>query len=197
MPPVEITYFPVSENFKSLSSSFHEPLSQMRNVPGLKSYVGHETEDPSVLFWVNDWASKGANEAFLNHPEYPALAAATRPSFAAQPTRNYVNFDDTKALRAPITEFVTCTLKEGKTMAELELLLQELHQKLGGTPGFYGDSWAVVTGKPNVYHGILGWETVEAHWVAVGEGPLKEVIDRVKELADLWLVHAALKSFSG
>ncbi|KAF9237357.1 hypothetical protein BU15DRAFT_88799 [Melanogaster broomeanus] len=197
MPPVQIAYLTVFDNFRSLSSSLPGPLSQMRNVPGLKSYVGHETEDPSVLFWVNDWASKDASDAFLKHARYPALVAAARPAFGSEPEINFVNFEDTKALGAPITEFVTFTLKEGKTMAELEPLVQELHKKLAGTPKFYGDSWAVVVDKPNVYHGILGWETVEAHWVAVGEGPLKEVIDRVKELADLWLVHAALEPFSG
>ncbi|KAF9236686.1 hypothetical protein BU15DRAFT_76782 [Melanogaster broomeanus] len=197
MPLIQITYLTVSENFKSLSSSFPGPLSQMRNVPGLKSYVGHETEDPSVLFWVNDWASKEASDAFNKHPEYPALVAAARPAFGSELEINFANFADTKALDAPITEFVTFTLKEGKTMAELELLIQELHQKLAGTPKFYGDSWAVNIDKPNVYHGIVGWETIEAHWAAAGEGPLKEVIDRVKELVDLWLVHAALQPFSG
>ena len=37
---------------------------------------------------------------------------------------------------------------------------------------------------------------LQAHWDAVSDGPLKEVIDRVKQIADLWLVHAALKPFS-
>lgn len=108
---------------------------------------------------------------------------------------------------------MTFTLKEGKTIAQLEPLVQELHKKLAGTPKFHGDSWAQIIGKPNVYHGILGWDTVEvsscgrlllpihnivlqAHWNAVSDGPLKEVIDRVRLVADLWLVHAALKPFA-
>ena len=36
----------------------------------------------------------------------------------------------------------------------------------------------------------------QAHWDAVSGGPLKEVIDQVKLIADLWLVHAALKRCS-
>lgn len=35
---------------------------------------------------------------------------------------------------------------------------------------------------------------MQAHWDAVSSGPLKEIIDKVKEIADLWLVHATLKS---
>lgn len=76
---------------------------------------------------------------------------------------NYIEFEDTEgALGAPITEFVTFALKEGNTMAQLEPLVQEIHQKLVGTSKFHGDSWAPIIGKPNVYHGILGWDSVQA-----------------------------------
>ncbi|KAF9221020.1 hypothetical protein BS17DRAFT_786378 [Gyrodon lividus] len=199
MPSVaEIAYFTASEDYKSGSASLDGPLSQISKVTGLnKSYVGYETEDTTVLFWVNDWTSKDAHEAFTKQVEYSDVVAASRPVFASQPTVNFVEFEDTKgALGAPVTEFVTMTLKEGKTMAELEPLVQELHQKLAGTPKFHGDSWSVIIDKPNVYHGILGWDTVKAHWDAVSDGPRKEVIDRIKQLADLWLVHAVLKPFS-
>ncbi|KAH7885328.1 hypothetical protein F5I97DRAFT_1937560 [Phlebopus sp. FC_14] len=193
-----IAHFTASEEYKSGSFSLDEPLSQISKASGLnKSYVGFETEDPTVLFWVNDWTSKDAHAAFLQQPDYSAIADKSRAAFATQPTVNFVQFDDAKGpLGAPITEFVTFTLKEGKTIEQLEPLVQELHQKLAGAPKFHGDSWAVIIDKPNVYHGILGWDTVEAHWDAVKEGAPKEVIDRIRQLADLWLVHAALKPFS-
>ena len=56
---------------------------------------------------------------------------------------------------------MTFTLKEGNTIDQLEPLVQELHRLLAGTPKFHGDSWAPIIGKPNVYYGILGWDTVE------------------------------------
>ncbi|KAF8835641.1 hypothetical protein BDN67DRAFT_937727 [Paxillus ammoniavirescens] len=197
MPSVaEIIHFTASEGYNSGSASL--PLSRMSKLDGLnKSYIGYQTEDPTVLFWVMDWASKEAHEAFTKLDEYPSLVDASRPVMASQPRANFVKFEETKgALGAPITEFVTFTLKEGKTMTDLEPLVKELHQKLAGAPKFHGDSWSVVIDKPNVYHGILGWDTVEAHWDAVKDGPCKEVIDRIKQVADLWLVHAALKPFS-
>ncbi|KIJ64513.1 hypothetical protein HYDPIDRAFT_40257 [Hydnomerulius pinastri MD-312] len=188
-PVTEILYFTASEEYKKNSVTLNGPVAGVN-----KSYVGYETEDPTVAFWVNDWVSKEAHDDFTQKPEYPELLAAFRPAFASHPTINWVKFEDNKgALGAPITEFVTFTLKEGKTMDQLEPLVQELHTKLVGTPKFHGDSWAVVIDKPNVYHGILGWDTVQAHWDAVTDGPLREVIDRVKLVADLWLVHAALK----
>jgi hypothetical protein len=193
----EITYFEASEDYKSGLASLDGSLTQISKATGLKqSYVGYEAEDPAVLFWVNDWVTKNARDAFIEKADYAGIAAASRPAFGSQPTVNYVEFADTKAFGAPITEFVTFTLKEGKSIDQLEPLVQELHQKLAGTPKFHGDSWALIIGKPNVYHGILGWDTAKAHWDAVSDGPLKEVIDRVKLVADLWLVHAALKPFS-
>ncbi|KAF8550057.1 hypothetical protein OG21DRAFT_1420311 [Imleria badia] len=200
MPSVaQITYFKASEGYKSGSVSLDGPLTQISKVNGLKqSYVGYQAEDGTVLFWVNDWVTKDAHDAFTKSVEYIGMGTASRPAFGSEPTVNYVKFEDTKgALGAPITEFVTFTLKEGKNIGQLEPLVQELHQKLVGTPKFHGDSWAPIIDKPNVYHGILGWDTVEAHLDAVSDGPLKEVIDRVKLVADLWLVHAALKPFSG
>lgn len=48
-----------------------------------------------------------------------------------------------------------------------------------------------------MYTRTLAWAdaqaVLQAHWDAVSHGPLKEVIDRVKLVANLWLVHAALK----
>jgi hypothetical protein len=111
---------------------------------------------------IVDWASKEAHEAFTKLDDYPNMVDACRPVMASQPTTNFVKFEDTKRiLGAPITEFVTFALKEGKTVTDLEPLVKELHQKLAGAPKFHGDSWSVVIDKPNVYHGILGWDTVE------------------------------------
>lgn len=111
---------------------------------------------------VADWVTKDAHDGFTKSADYAGIQAASRPAFGSEPTANYVEFEDTKgALGAPITEFVTFTLKEGKTIDQLEPLVQELHKKLVGTPNFHGDSWAPVIGKPTVYHGILGWDTVK------------------------------------
>ena len=109
-----------------------------------------------------DWVTKEAHDAFTKQADYANIVDASRPAFGSKPTVNYVEFEDTKGpLGAPITEFVTFTLKEGKEIAQLEPLVQELHRKLAGTPRFHGDSWAPIIGKPNVYYGILGWDTVE------------------------------------
>ncbi|KAG6377090.1 hypothetical protein JVT61DRAFT_1141 [Boletus reticuloceps] len=200
MPSVaQIVHFTASKGYKSGSVSLDGPLAEVKKANGLKqSYVGYETEDDTVVFWVNDWVSKDACDAFTKQADYPRIEAGSRPAFGSEPTTNYVEFEDTKGgLGAPITEFVTFTLKEGKSMAELEPLVQKLHELLQGTPRFHGDSWALIIDKPNAYHGILGWDTVQAHWDAVSSGPLKEVIDRVKLIAEVWLVHAELKPFSG
>lgn len=112
--------------------------------------------------YVVDWDTKDARDAFAETADHANMAVASRHAFGSKPTVNYVEFEDTKgALGAPITEFVTFTLKEGNTIDQLELLVQELHKLLPGTPKFHGDSWAPIIGEPNVYHGILGWDSVQ------------------------------------
>jgi hypothetical protein len=46
-------------------------------------------------------------------------------------------------------------------MNALQPLVKQLQAKLQGTPKFYGSSWAPVVDKPNVIHGVLGWESVQ------------------------------------
>jgi len=50
-------------------------------------------------------------------------------------------------------------------------------------------------GKSNISSSESPAYRSQAHWDAVGSGPLKEIIDEVKKIADLWLVHAILTPY--
>lgn len=52
-------------------------------------------------------------------------------------------------------------------MDALQPLVKQLQAKLQGTPKFYGSSWAPVIDKPNVIHGVLGWESVQVTLILV------------------------------
>ncbi|KAG1872504.1 hypothetical protein DFJ58DRAFT_762013 [Suillus subalutaceus] len=161
-------------------------------VDRLRAYIGFETEDPSNAFWV--FGRSSLRHTSSNRQDtFKATQAISQQIFASTPTSVFVNFSDTSRIfSAPVTEFVTFTLKEGVSMDALQPLVAQLEEKLQGTPKFYGSSWASVNDKPNVVYGVLGWESVQAHWDAVTSGPLKDIIDEVKKIADLWLVHAIL-----
>ncbi|KAI6121032.1 hypothetical protein EV401DRAFT_1952933 [Pisolithus croceorrhizus] len=191
----EILHFTVSEELESGRANLDNVRKLLSNVEGLnQSYFGPEAEDPSVLFIVNDWKSKDAHAKFLDSPEGAAFEPALLPLSASPLVHHFALFDEIESrLTAPITEFVTFTLKQGNTTDELKPLVQDLYEKLKGSKMFYGSSWAPVANRANMYHGILGWDTVEAHWDAVKDGPPKAVIDEIKKVADLWLVHAALQ----
>jgi quinol monooxygenase YgiN len=198
-PATEIMYFKASPSYIKDPSPMIAELtatSSGETLEGLlKAYIGFETEDPNNAFWVFEWVSQDAHNVHRGTDSFKATQAiATRQVFASKPISMAVNFSDTSRIfSAPVTEFVTFTLKEGVSMDQLQPLVTQLEAQLEGTPNFYGSSWAPVNEKPNVIHGVLGWESVEAHWEAVSSGPLKETIDKVKEVADLWLVHAILK----
>jgi len=60
-------------------------------------------------------------------------------------------------------------------MGQLQPLVTQLEAQLEGTPNFYGSSWAPVNEKPNVIHGVLGWESVEVILTSVP--PIHLLID--------------------
>ncbi|KAJ8586280.1 hypothetical protein M405DRAFT_823631 [Rhizopogon salebrosus TDB-379] len=195
----QIMYFKISndrasEPNQSISELATRASTMCGETEGLTEvYIGHETEDPSNAFWVFEWASKSAHDTHLHSDTLKVAREVVRPLFASKPSHTIVEFPNTKGIfSAPVTEFVTFTLKEGVTMDKLEPFVNQLQNGLIGTQKFYGSSWAPVIDKPNVYYGVLGWESVQAHWDAVSSGPLKEIIDQVKGIADLWLVHAKL-----
>lgn len=192
--------------FKTSSSYLQDPsrlISELATksaadkIEGLsKAYLGFETEDPTNAFWVFEWTSKSAHDTYHQTDTFKATQAAARQVFASRPTHTFAGFSNaSRIFSAPVTEFVTFTLKKDASMDALQPLVQQLQAKLQGTPKFYGSSWAPVVDKPNVIHGVLGWESVQAHWDAVSSGPLKEIIDEVKKIADLWLVHAILTPY--
>ncbi|KAG2361524.1 hypothetical protein BDR07DRAFT_1485799 [Suillus spraguei] len=176
---------PVTEimHFKTTSSYLQDPsrwISELatqspENIKGFsKAYLGFETEDPNIAFW---WASLSAHDTYRQTDTFKATQAVAQQIFADTPTHAFVNFSDTSRIfSAPVTEFVISTLKEGAR-----------------TPKFYGSSWATVVDKPNIIYGVLGWR---AHWDAVSLDPLKKIIDEVKEVADIWLVHAKLTQYN-
>ncbi|KAG2102222.1 uncharacterized protein F5147DRAFT_707691 [Suillus discolor] len=196
----QIMYFKTSSSYLQDPSRLISELatkSAADKIEGLsKGYLGFETEDPTNAFWVFEWTSKSAHDTYHQTDTFKATQAAARQVFASRPTHTFAEFSNASQIfSAPATEFVTFTLKEGASMDALQPLVEQLEAKLQGTPKFYGSSWAPVLDKPNVVHGVLGWESVQAHWDAVSSGPLKEIIDEVKKIADLWLVHAILTQY--
>ncbi|KAG0700117.1 hypothetical protein DFH29DRAFT_1001385 [Suillus ampliporus] len=196
----QIMYFKTSQAYLQNPSQFISDLANKdpNKIDGLsKAYLGFETEDPSNAFWVFEWTSKSAHVTYHQSDVFKATKTASRQVFASKPTHTFVGFPSTTGIfSAPVTEFVTFTLKKGVTMDKLQPLVKKLQSKLPGTPKFYGSSWAPVVDKANVVYGVLGWESVKAHWDAVGSGPLKEIIDEVKVVADIWLVHAILAKYN-
>ncbi|KAG1822793.1 uncharacterized protein BJ212DRAFT_1330386 [Suillus subaureus] len=200
-PVTQIMYFKTSSSYLQDPARLISELATTSSVDKIegfsKAYLGFETEDPSNAFWVFEWTSKSAHDTYHQTDTFKATQSASRQVFASRPTHTFAGFSNTSQIfSAPVTEFVTFTLKEGVSMNALEPLVQQLQAKLQGTPKFYGSSWAPVVDKPNVVHGVLGWESVQAHWDAVSSGPLKEIIDKVKKVADLWLVHAVLTRYN-
>lgn len=103
-----------------------------------------------------------AHGAYRQTEAFKAIQATAQQIYTGQPKHVFVNFSDTTQIfSAPVTEFVTFTLKEGASIDKLEPLVTQLQTGLVGTPSFYGSSWAPVIDQPNVIYGVLGWESVQ------------------------------------
>ncbi|KAG1885147.1 hypothetical protein F4604DRAFT_1676545 [Suillus subluteus] len=156
----------------------------------------HSGSSSNGVELLAEWTSKSAHDTYHQTDTFKATQAAARQVFASRPIQTFAGFSNTsRVFSAPVTEFVTFSLKRGVSMNAFQPLIKRLQAKLQGTPKFYGSSCAPVIDKPNVVQGVLGWESVQAHWNAVSSGPLKEIIDEVKKVADLWLVHAVLTQY--
>jgi len=116
------------------------------------------------LTLLAEWTSKSAQETYLQTDAFKATREVARQFFASKLNDSFVQFPSTEGIfSAPVTEFVTFTLKEGVNMDKLKPLVEQLQAGLQGTPNskFHGSSWALVIDKPNVYHGVLGWDSVQ------------------------------------
>jgi hypothetical protein len=64
-------------------------------------------------------------------------------------------------LSAPVTEFVTVTIKPGHTVAELQTIVPNLARELKKSIGCHGSSWGPSVEKPDVvFFGVVGWDSV-------------------------------------
>ncbi|KIM89099.1 hypothetical protein PILCRDRAFT_812997, partial [Piloderma croceum F 1598] len=101
-------------------------------------------------------------------------------------------------LSAPVTEFAFITLKQEKESerGDLEQLLDELRREISSAKGFHGFSWgkSVDPGKENLYILVLGWDSAEAHWAAVGPDTTcgKLIENKLRVLSNIDLSHAAI-----
>ncbi|KAG1801286.1 uncharacterized protein BJ212DRAFT_1398983 [Suillus subaureus] len=165
-PVTHIMYFKTSSSYLQDPARLISELatkSPADKIEGFsKAYLGFETEDPSNAFWIFEWTSKSAHDTYHQTDTFKAARSASQQVFASRPTHTLTGFSNTSQIfSAPVTEFVTFTLKEGVSMDKLQPLVTQLEVKLPGTPKFYGSSWAPVVDKPNIVHGVLGWESVQ------------------------------------
>ncbi|KAG1751158.1 hypothetical protein EDB19DRAFT_1675688, partial [Suillus lakei] len=143
------------------------------------------------------WASKPIHDTYRQSGSFRAAQVASRQVFASRPTHAFVGFSDTSRIfSAPVTEFVTFTFKRGVSMDAVQPLVKKLQAKLQGTPKFYGSTRAPVLAKPNVGSRRVGMGECEGTLGCCKLGSLKEIIDEVKKIADLWLVHAILTRYN-
>jgi quinol monooxygenase YgiN len=170
-------------------ASLADVCAKLKAVPGVASiHAGHHHENPARWTVFARWASPDALAAFVASAEHTAWAAALKAltNIADGPAPLVVDVpirgDTARVLAAPCVE---CFTAHGVDPAEdwLGARLAPFAAAVtdGNVPGNHGIAYGVfeqpadsgfdLAGGPAA-RGLLGWDTVEAHLAARGEGKL-------------------------
>ncbi|KAF7981462.1 hypothetical protein HWV62_33491 [Athelia sp. TMB] len=200
MPGVpEIFVFEATKDYQeNPEAATAAAVGEVKGVAGIEaSYHGFQYADEvdagvKKAVWVNVWASYDSAPAEQDH-----LTTQFKPENKPQLTHVRVRTDAAPALAAPCTEIATLTLKPGESAEALGSFLDALKSLFAAGAGHHAMAWGPTVENPNVFVGILGWDTREAHIKAVAPGTeAYDIIQKMDAIAPVTLFHADLKKFS-
>ncbi|KAF7977718.1 hypothetical protein HWV62_2996 [Athelia sp. TMB] len=200
MPGIpEIFVIEASKDYQeNIDAATASVVGELKGVTGIEaSYHGFQYDDEvdagaKKAVWVNVWDSYDSAPAELDH-----LKTHFKPENKPQVTHVRVGTDATKSLAAPCTEIATLTLKPGESAEALGSFLDALKSLFAAGAGHHAMAWGPTFENPNVFVGILGWDTREDHIKAVAPGTeAYDIIQKMDAIAPVTLFHVDLKKFS-
>ncbi|CDO68872.1 hypothetical protein BN946_scf185000.g15 [Trametes cinnabarina] len=204
LPTIEVVWKQATEAFRAdpknrehVKSAF-DILSAQKGQ--LQKYFGVQHEDRATAYAIIAWAELDDHYKLMNDAEtYPRLGEATKSFFEPSSPSNMVHVRPTaepfKAFEAPVTEIAWFTLKEGHSKSDLEQQVDALTKTiLAGGPanGVVSGAWGPTVEKDSVIGLFLGWTSVEAHWNAVKDKTIGDMIAKIQTIASVEVIHIPL-----
>ncbi|KAI5118813.1 hypothetical protein M0805_000201 [Coniferiporia weirii] len=189
LPLAEIITFSASETHRAdQAAALASVLDALRNTPGqIKTYYGLQVEDPNQGYLVVVWES-------YEHQRDTYQAALTSALGEFETVHVQLKVDPNLPLSAPVVEFVTIKLREGKTKADISPSLDLLTSQ--ETKAIISSTWGPSIEKDDYLVMVVGWESLEAHQ-EVGKQSTPEVrntIGQIVELSEIKIKHAKLSN---
>ncbi|THH13878.1 hypothetical protein EW146_g6390 [Bondarzewia mesenterica] len=217
----EISWFTSSNEYQQDPCAANRGLALLSSANGMHgNYRGSYVEEPSTVVMINgshalriDASSSNCVETTHMKPgnQIPRMKclpflpctmhSVKRSSRASrtnvrQPVYNS-RHSTSGALVAPTTEFAFISLKEGATREVLDMLVGTLQAELSKAPGSFGSAWGWPgeLERERMCVGVIGWDSIDAHWEAVSAAPLSTIIKQIKQIADVELRHSHLTKY--
>lgn len=205
MPIIELVSFPCSEGFINDRATVLGPaIEPSLQIPGfIRAHHALQIEkgDQEIGYLATVWESYEDHKKIINSiPDRDELVQTVLgPALAGkQEVRHVDNFtggNPEDPLAAPVTEIVTARLKEGGSMDDLNENIQKLGEILRKAPSCHGVVWGRCIEHPDTPIGLLGWDSVEAHYAAAKEEEASSAVRGLFEKADVQLKHASFVKY--
>ncbi|OSC96598.1 hypothetical protein PYCCODRAFT_1440928 [Trametes coccinea BRFM310] len=166
----------------------------------LQKYFGIQHEDQATAYAVIAWQELEDHLRLMNDKEtYPRLGEATKTFFDPSASQSMVHVrplsEPFKAFEAPVTEIAWFTLKDGQSKNDLEQRVDALMKAIlagGPSNGVVSGAWGPTVEKDSLIGLFLGWQSVEAHWEAVKDKTISDMIAQIQTIASVDLIHIPL-----
>ncbi|KAF7979781.1 hypothetical protein HWV62_40816 [Athelia sp. TMB] len=199
MTIAEVVVFVASKAYQENSEAVAKGvIGELSSVPGIESsYNGFQYEDEveggvKKAVWINVWDSYESAEK-----QSERLKSFFKEESKVEICHVRIGADISRPISAPVTEIAWVVLKPGQSVEALAKSIDELEEAVKTLEGAHSSTWGPTVEDPNVFVGIIGWDTREAHLKAVapGTGAFK-VIGKTLETSDIKLLHVDLTKFS-
>ncbi|KAF8549817.1 hypothetical protein OG21DRAFT_1469530 [Imleria badia] len=165
-------------------------LAEGANTP---AYYGLQIENPSTGYIIIHWDSHEIHQAFGNHPSFPAIHEAFKPSLGCNRATYDVEFSapTVAALEKPVTEIPVSSLKAPENRDAVVDILTKISEASENILVF-----GQTRQDENKYIVIGGWPTVEVHWETAAKPEFAAALTKLYSLVNKeHLYHTGLSRY--
>ncbi|TBU28993.1 hypothetical protein BD311DRAFT_796794 [Dichomitus squalens] len=197
MPIVELVFGPTPEAFQAnpADPALVKPAYDgiLKQDGAIKAYYGLKSEDSSIAYGFYVWESLEHHQKFMNNKaEYqPVLDAVSVMFDLSRLTMVHIktSVEPYAALEAPLLEVATCTLHPGRSIEELESVLNKLvdiaNTDKSPISPVLATSGRVVENEHTMMF-LVGWPSDQAHAQWFETTPrAAELSDQLHQIAEL------------
>ncbi|KAG7440865.1 uncharacterized protein BT62DRAFT_937645 [Guyanagaster necrorhizus] len=177
MPDFELIIFSASEAYKANPAESIKPVVEwIKNVEGLLSFQhGLQVEDNKLGYLFLGWVSIERHKAMMEAESYKEIISLLGKHVLAPGAgidMQHVTYADLLegVVSAPVTEIAIFKRKEGKTNDEVLKLWSEVFQPtIRSMEGHHAEALGPSIENEGTFVLTVGWESVEAHNVAIAD----------------------------